>query len=213
LTNIISVDPSLNSTAITIYYNNKYKYYSFLKGYKPGSKWCKDLEPFVDIFNVTYETSDVFSESEVLKLKQYSSLVNKIINIIAPYLNDSEIRIESYSQNSKNGRIQDLVTFGTLLRHKLYEKNENIRFITPKQLKKFIAKKVYGTSDNGVSYNNNKVAGGNFTKWDMLQCLIDSDSMSPLAVYSRDNYNIISQIKSVPKPLEDLIDAEILNLI
>ena len=50
-------------------------------------------------------------------------LVGNIIDKITPYLKDAEIRIESYSQNSKNGKAQDLVTFGTILRYNIYKLN------------------------------------------------------------------------------------------
>jgi len=210
---IISIDPSLTSTAIVVKTKNGYKYFSFFKDFKENNKWCKPLLKFVKFDKVKFTTSNNFSDNEILKLVEYEKLVKLIVKTLKPYLKDCIIKIESYSQQSKNGKYQDLITFGTLLRHYLYKETKNLRFFPPKEVKKKAAAIVYGVDKKGISRNKDKKAGGNFNKWDMFYTLVDLNDKSKLTKYSIKNKEDISKNKSVPKPLEDLIDAYLLNLI
>lgn len=210
--NIISIDPSLNSTAIIIQ-NNEWHHYSFFNNYKKNNKWCKQIDPFVNFCKIDYEKNDNFSKNEVLKLKQYSEISKNIAEILKPYLNDSVVKIESYSQGSKYGRYQDLVTFGTLVRAEILKYTDNIEIIAPKELKKLTANKIYPKDKKGMARNNEGKAGGSFTKWDMFQAVLDLNEDNPITVYCKDNEEEIKKLKNVPKPLEDLIDAYFLNIV
>jgi len=211
--NIISIDPSLSSTAVVIKTNKGYKYFSFFKDYKETNKWIIHLLDFVEFEKVSFKSSKDFSENELLKLIEYEKLVKIIVKKLKPYLKNSLIKIESYSQQSKNGKFQDLITFGTLLRHYLYKETKNINFFAPKEVKKKAAAIVYGVDKKGISRNKEKKAGGNFNKWDMFYTLVDLNDKSELTYYCVNNLTNIIKNKNVPKPLEDLIDAYLLNLI
>ena len=211
--NIISIDPSLSSTAIVVR-NSHYQYFSFFKDFKENNKWCKDLSPFVQfsVLNKFLSVED-FSENEMLKFNQYLELAKNIETVLLPYLSNAEIRIESYSQGSKNGKFQDLITFGTLLRYRLLRHCPHITSVPPKQLKKEAAKLVYMPDKKGIIRNKDGKAAGSFNKWDMFQTLIDSNIHNELATYCQKRYKLITANKNVPKPIEDLIDALFLNLI
>jgi len=213
LQNIVSIDPSLSSTAIVIKTKTGYKYFSFFKDYKETNKWVVPLLDFVEFEKVKFKSSKDFSENELLKLTEYEKLVKIIIKKIKPYLKNSIIKIESYSQQSKNGKFQDLITFGTLLRHYLYKETKNIHFYAPKEVKKKAAAIVYGVDKKGISRNNEKKAGGNFNKWDMFYTLVHLNDNSILTKYCISDLENIIKNKNVPKPLEDLVDAYLLNLI
>lgn len=211
--NIISIDPSLASTAIVVKTPTYNKYFSFFSNYKPNNKWCKDISNIVEFFNVEYSYVEDFSENELLKLEQYSLLVQNILLKIRPYLDNCVVKIESYSQESRFGKYQDLVTFGTILRYELAKLKLKIKLFTPKEVKKYAAEIVYLKDKKGIARNTDGKSGGSFNKWDMYHCLVDSNDTSELALYCRDRKDIITVNKSVPKPLEDLIDAYFLNII
>lgn len=210
---VISIDPSLSSTAVIVKTPTHNKYFSFFSKYKPKNKWCKDISNIVEFFNVEYSSVDNFSENEILKLEQYTDLATTIVYNLAPYIKDSIIKIESYSQESRFGKYQDLVTFGTILRYKLYKHNKNIKFFAPKEVKKRAAELVYPKDKKGIARNTDGTSGGSFNKWDMYYCLVESNDTSELALYCRDRKDMITANKNVPKPLEDLIDAYFLNVI
>ena len=208
---VISIDPSLSSTAIVVR-NCSEHYFCFFKGYSERNKWCVQLQPFVTFQRVDYDTAAEFSANELLKLQQYRQLVDNIVTTLQPFLHDSRVKIESYSQQSKNGRYQDLVTFGTLLRDRLLDHCATMQFVAPKQLKKLTAGLVYGYND-GIARNTVGIAGGSFDKWDMFNSIVELADDSALSKYCVAQRELIAQNKSVPKPLEDLIDAYFLNLI
>jgi len=213
LENIISIDPSLSSTAVVISNDNKHRYISFYKDFKETNKWCKSLLPFVEFYSIKFTTLNNFSENELLKFKQYDELSLLIVSKIKKYLNNSLVKIESYSQQSKNGKFQDLIIFGTLLRYHILKYTNNIKLYPPKEVKKSIAKHVYGVDEKGISRNYEKKAGGNFNKWDMFYTLVHLNDSSKICEYCKENINDITKNKNVPKPLEDLIDAYLLNLV
>jgi hypothetical protein len=211
---IISIDPSLTSTAVVVRHPKSITYFSFFKDFVATNKWCADLAPFVDIEKVYHPSTDSFSENENMKYFNYKRIVNQIIKKLEPYLDKNpEIRIESYSQQSKNGRFQDLITYGTLLRDQLYKYVENIYFVAPKELKRKTARHIYDPDTKGVHRNTEGTAGGSFSKWDMFNALLDTKDNSLLIEYCRKNKSLITTNKNLPKPLEDLIDAELLSWI
>ena len=214
MSTIISIDPSLSSTAVVVRNTKSITYFSFFKDFVPTNKWCAELLPFVNIEKVFHPSTDIFSENENMKYFNYKKIVEQIIEKLKPYLDSTpEIRIESYSQQSKNGRYQDLVTYGTILRDQLYEYVDFINFVAPKELKRKTAEIIYEPDNKGVHRNAEGVAGGSFGKWDMFHALLDSNDSSALMNYCRQNKSLITANKNVPKPLEDLIDAELLSWI
>jgi hypothetical protein len=61
--------------------------------------------------------------------------------------------------------------------------------------------------------NNNKldVKGGDFSKHDMYQSIIDRNQEMLLLDFYKDKYDDIMKVKTFPKPIEDLNDAYLLK--
>jgi hypothetical protein len=208
--NYIGIDQSLTSTAISIVSNKGEFIISFIKDYKP-SKWTKilDFEPH----NVTYKSVKKYSESELSKLYDVDQLTNNIMVQIEPKIDLSEetfIGIEGYSYGSGVGKLIDLVRLGEMLRKKLVERfgYGNLIILSPKTLKADSCKLAYGTDEKGKNNKNPLgISGGSFTKREMFNAIIDSELDDKHAKWCRIYKDKILEIKSIPKPLDDINDA------
>lgn len=222
--NIITIDPSLISTSITIngiIYNFVEKKRVFNK--KGMSKWfdlCKNNIEYIYINEYVKDYKN-YQNSELHKLKDYNKVTDIIINTILDKIDvnqETVVAIESYSYGSSNGDIIDLVTFSTLLRTKIYFNiTQDLRIIPPKSLKLLSAQLTYEPEITGVKvkkykYKNNEgVSGGNFTKKEIYRSLIenadqdicDMEYISFLKKYRND----LIDLKNIPKPLDDSNDA------
>jgi len=220
--NLITIDPSINNTAIIVNgkifcFTNKELMFS-----KTGklTKWFELANPFVEYFPITYTKADDYSTNEILKLDTYHQIANTIVDVILMHCNSAEpfkVCIEGYSYNSAAGPIIDLVTFSTLLRYKLYEHTEDITVISPTSLKHEAAKLTYPAIRKGkkvIKYeyrNHQGIAGGSFTKTDIFYALIENNNLQGewvnfLRAYKKE----ITNNKVIAKPLEDINDAELM---
>lgn len=208
---IIGIDPSLNSTAISIYKDNKYTVYNYTNK-NPKYKWIKEVTNYVDFkFHEYNDDSENFSESETEKIKIYDIVTDKIFNDIKKISDQqTEVFIEGYSYSSAQGRLIDLVTFSTLLRIKLVNYGININVIPPSTLKKTIAEQVYEIDKKGISRDENGKAGGSFDKKDMMKCLIKLNINCEYTNYLQINKDILLNPKSLSKPFDDINDALLL---
>ena len=208
----VGVDPSLTSTAVTIITPEKIHYFNYTTTTK-ASKWRKAVEHFVKFVDVFYTDDNDYSTQEIFKLKEYGFTTQKIANDIKEICQNKDvvIGIESYSQQSAFGPLQDLITFGTLLREALYQiVTKNIKIIAPKSLKSGACRLSYETDKKGVCRNPNGLAGGSFVKHNMLESLMDSGLESELITYLKENRVFILPLKSIPKPFDDLVDSELI---
>jgi len=183
-------------------------------------KWYKSAEPFTSYIYIKYNknTTIDYNKSELNKLINYNDVTDIIIDTILNNINTrvpTKIGIESYSYNSANGAIIDLVTFSTLLRNKLYYKVSNdILIIPPKSLKLLSAKMTYVPEITGVrkkkyTYRNNEgIAGGSFTKKEIYKSLLENTDLcgNKYVEYLRSNIDIL-ELAAVPKPIDDNNDA------
>lgn len=220
--NIITIDPSLNNTAVVINGNifcftNQDLMYSKTRKL---TKWFELASPFVTYFPLMYQGTEDYSTNEILKLHTYNDITNSIVDVIMENINakfDMNVYIEGYSYSSAAGPIIDLVTFSTLLRNKLLTHTENITIISPTSLKLEAAKLTYPPIRKGkkvikYEYRNNKgVAGGKFTKFEMYHALIENNNLQGewvnfLRAYKKE----ITANKIIAKPLEDINDAELM---
>jgi hypothetical protein len=129
------------------------------------------------------------------------------------------VGIEGYSYASSAGDIIDLVTFSTLLRKKLFDRvSEDITVLSPATLKLETCKLTYdpivtetGKKVKKLKYewrNNMGIAGGSFTKTDMLMAIIDNKSMQGgWAEHCRQVKDDLLSVSTIPKPYEDINDA------
>lgn len=222
--NIIGIDPSLISTAVTIESNGTTKLFNFFKD-KKLNKWEKIAEDFINLKFINYKDYKKMNNSEVQisKHKDYKQIVKQISATILDNIDDNKetiVGIEGYSYSSSAGPLIDLVTFSTLLRDELLQYvTTNIIVITPGELKKTCAMIVYDKGEDGA-YRNNEIqkngkgtAGGSFKKHDMARALIDfygktgkiinQELHKFLMEYKEDLFNM----KGFPKPFDDIIDS------
>lgn len=208
---IIGIDPSLNSTAITIYKNSEYKIFNYTNN-KPTYKWIKAVDNIVNFSFHKFINFEKYSESEIEKLKAYMFIAVKIVDDIKKYADDdTHIFIEGYSYSSAQGRLIDLVTFSTLLRERLlWIDKVKINIIPPSSLKKFISDVVYEKDKKGISRNENGKAGGSFDKKDMMEALLKLDIDNEYINYLQENKDILLEKKNLSKPFDDVNDSFIL---
>lgn len=225
--NIVSIDPSLISTAVAIYGKNGLKLINYCRESdatnKSGlSKWFKLCEDRLQLTFINYRKFNNYSEGEIIKLNDYDKVTDQIINDIKNNIDNSlptKIGIEGYSYGSGgSGDIIDLVTFSTILRKKLYEQiSKDILVISPSTLKQEACKLTYQPIDIGkkkpkFEYRNNEgISGGKFTKREMFLSIIESDKLKDewfeLCKLVKDD---ILENKTIKKPWDDVNDAYIL---
>lgn len=219
----IGIDPSLNSTSVTIN-GNCLNYAPHNIVYTKKNELKKWYNFFKNI--ITYRTfhKPIFNKkshniSETQKLKMFDDVCDLIIfDIVEKTKNSPEkthICIEGYSYSSSSGPLIDLVTFATILKYKLYYlyNYKHISVIPPKSLKKFAGKLTYKkVIENRKEMYRNKldIPSGNFNKKDLLNSLIDNTTLNyAFTDFLKQNKKIQLQ-KKVPKPLEDCVDSFLL---
>lgn len=221
--NIVSIDPSLSCTAMIV--NNKKFIYTnsniALTKKLNLNKWFAICEDHITYRLTDYTRSKIYSDQEILKLTEYNTVTDKIIVDITDNLNPGEeifIAIEGYSQSSSAGPLIDLVTFSTLLRNKLIKISNNLEIISPSSLKLEAAKMTYPVIEKGKRVkkyewrNHEGIAGGKFTKIEMLKSLIENNNLhsDPWVKLLLEYKDELLSVKKIQKPIEDMNDAKIL---
>lgn len=220
--NIITIDPSLNCTAVIV--NDKKFIYArddYVYGKKGKmSKWFELCQPFIEYKIIDYPSYKDHSTNELSKLLKYDQVTTNIINDVKHYSNKNEdyiIGIEGYSYSSQAGPLIDLVTISTLLRIKLNNQiSTNIHIYQPSTLKKEACKLTYEPIQVGkkvIKYeyrNHEGIAGGSFKKHEMFKCLIENDHLQCEWVnFIREVADDCLSQKNIPKPIEDMNDAKL----
>ncbi len=221
--NIISIDPSLISTALVV--NGKiFNYCRESKVMlKSGmSKWFKSAEQYCTYRFISYREFSNYSDGELIKLKDYDQITEMIINDILENIKSNEesvVGIEGYNFGATVGDLIDLVTFSTLLRKKLYDRvSENIIVMSPSTLKLEACKLTYepivkeiGKKVKRIEYewrNKLGISGGKFTKRDMALCIIENDKINhDWFKYLKSIKSELLEVKDIQKPHEDINDA------
>jgi hypothetical protein len=218
-TNIIAIDPSLSCTALIV--NDKKIVYTnniTSKNKNDFKRWFKVVNGFCDIKVMDSIIKTDYSKTEMAKLILYDKITAIIIDDIKNSMamsDNSIVLIEGYSQSSISGPLVDLVTFSTLLRIKLHtEITNNILIISPLSLKLIAAKLAYKGNVVGkkTEYRNHQnIAGGKFKKNEILLSIIENSNLKcGWSDFLRDNKDILTNLKLVPKPIDDINDAKIL---
>jgi hypothetical protein len=221
--NIISIDPSLISTALVV--NGKiFNYCRESKVMlKSGmSKWFKSAEQYCTYRFISYREFSNYSDGELIKLKDYDQITEMIINDILENIKSNEesvVGIEGYNFGATVGDLIDLVTFSTLLRKKLFDRvSENIIVMSPSTLKLEACKLTYepivkeiGKKVKRIEYewrNKLGISGGKFTKRDMALCIIENDKINhDWFRYLKSIKSELLEVKDIQKPHEDINDA------
>lgn len=196
----IGIDFSINSTAIALEHKNgDIQVFCFIPNYKKGKKSFRihdELSNIVQIESYEKLTCNEKEEEQSIKLKNAHNLSNTIMSKLENIIPE-EIRIEGYSFGSKGNAFIDLITFNTFLKVKLIQKFGHIlNVIPPKTLKK--------------KFTNN----GNASKCEMINAFMKRSNLMIL----QEKIKELDFIKknnefTIPKPLDDVIDAIALILI
>ena len=205
---ILGIDPSLSSTAVCAMSDDAAEFYCFTKG--KSTKWTKAAEPFARMVLVDYDGHGQYSDSEVQKLVDYQRNANQIVDTLGLGSGD-QVLIEGYAFRAP-GNIVDLVMFGTFLRKRILDAGAQLTIVAPMSLKYELAKLAYGVDKKGVPRNPAGLAGGKFTKHEMLEALFaldlpyvkDSGFRSAMSVY----YDDMMKMASIPSPINDCVDAK-----
>jgi len=225
--NIVAIDPSLASTAMVV--NDKkfvYGSVSTSRTKKLALKgWYEKTDSLINLREHNDTPSLEYMEGEVAKWKHFNEISHKIAADIFDTIDTTiptTVAIEGYSFSSAAGPLIDLVTLGTLIRHKIIDlkmlTNNSLEFhiVSPTSLKAMVAKLTYpGVAKNkkgDLEYRNKEgVAGGSFKKHDMYKALIENDNLTCDYVnFLREHSEEILALKSIPKPIEDTNDAKLL---
>lgn len=232
--NYVAIDPSLTCTAMVV---NDKKFVYTTAGVAHTKKaelkrWfagADDLVTYRIFDELPYDLSH--SDLELKKLFHYDFMVYKILKDVLDNIDHNEpvhIGIEGYSYSSSAGPLIDLVTFSTLLRSRLFggmpgvvrsdRKMVEMRIFQPTEVKQRAAMLAYpplakNKAGTKVEYRNNEgVAGGSFKKHEIYKALIENKNLvnDPWIVYLKDHWEEIKEMKSIPKPIEDVNDAKTL---
>ena len=214
--NFIGIDISLNSTAIFIENESNISILSFTNK-KDNNIYIKELDRCgVKFFHHNRETSEDYSKNEILKLKHYNMLSDKIFSEIISRIDTTKktlCQIEGYSFSKNTSSILDIVSLSTLIRSKLIQINDiDITIISPSTLKLETCKLVYppinvGKKKPKYEYRNNEgLSGGSFKKPHMYRAIIEGNINTP--IYSMlYTYKDLMDRDKIPNPIEDIIDA------
>lgn len=225
-TNVIAIDPSTTCTGICI--NGAVScVVSNEQSRTKKEEFTKWFEIANDVATIhTYDSptkpkkGSSFNVTEVSKLIKYDFITDKIISIISDKssnLTNSICLIEGYSYNSAAGNLIDLVTFSTLIKHKLIRSGSVLTIVPPAELKMCAAKLAYEPIDVGkkksklIWRNKENIAAGRFTKHEMYKAICENNDMKDdwaklLRNYQSDQINA----RSISKPLDDINDSYIL---
>jgi hypothetical protein len=223
--NIITIDPSLISTAIII--NSKPHLFTRKEDVYTKTntkrKWFKLAENEIT-YHLTSQPvySTNYSTEQFEKMNYYNTIINSIIEVINKNINldqESKIIIEGYSYSSAAGPLIDLVTFSTLLRNQLLTITSNIIILAPTQLKQLSGVLTYKLKDNALEElktskkkeiirNKKGIASGSFTKHDMMVAIIENEEIQhPYKDLLIINQAEILDLKTINKPFEDINDS------
>jgi len=200
--NYIGIDFSLNSPGVVVL-NNELNFISFLKA-KSGSKADQVMQAHIGTFDgvtlVTqpeYENSKDFSNQELLKLNRFINMADNMIGLIKSKIDDTPCTFAfegvSYGSNGGTNNLIDMAAAAAIFKYKIlssFDNISNILTVAPSTIKKHAGK-------------------GNMNKrvlWDVFteNRLNDEDlGKSEFHEYVKG----LEIGKSVPKPLDDLVDA------
>jgi hypothetical protein len=221
--NIVTLDPSLISTALIVSNGETFKMFNYCRNSsvyskKDMTKWFKMAKEHITYKSIEFREFDNYSDGELIKLKDYDKITDDIISDILENINPKlpiKIGIEGYSFSSKNGDIIDLVTFSTILRKKLYDKvSQDILVVSPTTLKLESCKITYKPIDIGkkkpnlVYKNNDGIAGGSFKKTEIFKAIIENDNFDDYwTEHCKSVQKDVLSTKEIKKPYEDCNDA------
>ena len=209
--NLVTVDFSLNSPGICIWQSdtNEYHFVSYIKagqGTKAEQKRQEEISTFSDVTLIhqpDWKTKyGDYSKNEFAKVRRYMAMADDIVNIILGITHtkqDYYIAFEGSSYGSKMGtnNIIDMAAGAAILKEQLICQLEvkDLLTVAPTTIKKHAGKGNMNKAALWLAFLNNV-------------CESAELAQSPLYKYC---VGEIGEVKKVPKPFDDLVDAWFLN--
>lgn len=200
--NLVAIDFSINSPAISIY-NIESKKYSFIsfgnaktflnKKGKPLSTYSGyvDLQEVIEV--VQYERS---KQIDVYVIDQRNKTVDAIqlSKIVTTYLPpDSLVAIEGFSFASQSRSFIDTILFNAILRADIIKLFSNIVVFSPSEIKRFAT------------------SNGNANKISMFKSFLNIENdfikQTPFYKYCNNNQNKLINKDELKKPFDDVCDS------
>ena len=156
--NIVTIDPSLTCTAVTVNGEPSVFATDNVATTKTGAykSWFEKTTDAAEIFradDLFQSKGHNYSDLEVVKLQSFTLTVNAIIEHIDISLDpnyNTVCLIEGYSYSSAAGPLIDLVTFGTTLRASLQNiPGLHLVVLAPSTVKRLAAKLTYPPIQKG----------------------------------------------------------------
>jgi len=223
--NLVTIDPSINSTGLTV---NGEIFSIASEGIaltKRGAlnKWFTLADEHATIITVdtTYGNEKSYAKLEVIKLETYQKIANIIRTTVDKHTNpryNTLVLIEGYSYSSQSGPLIDLVTLSTLIRRNLFSRNgTELVVFAPSTLKRLAGWLTYPEIAKGkkvikLEYRNNEgVASGSFNKHQIYKALTENSKIrTDWVKFLKEQEDEIFKAKAIPKPIEDINDAVML---
>lgn len=209
--NLVTVDFSLNSPGICIWQSdtNRYHFISYLKpnsGTKAEQRRQEEIEAFSDVSLIHQPDWKAsvgdYSKNEFAKIIRYKTTAEHLIKLITGITQTTEdyhIAFEGSSYGSKMGtnNIIDMAAGAAILKEQMISKLEvkNLLTVAPTTIKKHAGKGNMNKAALWMAFLNNV-------------CESPELANSPLYKYC---VSEIGEVKKVPKPFDDLVDAWFLN--
>ena len=209
--NLVTVDFSLNSPGICIWQSstNRYHFISYLKpgtGTKAEQRRQEEIDTFSDVSLIDQPDWKAslgdYSKNEFAKIIRYKTTADHLIRLITGITQTKEdyyIAFEGSSYGSKMGtnNIIDMAAGAAILKEQMISKLDVRKLLTvaPTTIKKHAGKGNMNKAALWTAFLNNVCESPELAK-------------SPLYKYC---VSEIGEVKKVPKPFDDLVDAWFLN--
>ena len=206
--NFITIDFSLNSPGICIFLDNKYHFIGYLKqgtGTKKEQKIQEELNLLEDTqisYQPDWTNNENYSKSEMIKVQRHMHTANDIINFILEITKTTKEYViafegSSYGSSAGTNNIIDMAAGAAILKMEMMSRLEVLDMMTiaPSTIKKHAGK-------------------GNMKKDELwskfLENVLNDQELenSSLLGFCKSE---IGNVKKIPKPLDDLVDAYFLN--
>lgn len=200
--NFIGIDFSLNSPGVVVL-NDKLSFISFLK---PGTGTKADqamqshisqLPNVVLVNQPVYQTSKDFSSQELLKINRFINMADSMIELIKSKINEGPCVFGfegvSYGSNGGTNNLIDMAAAAAIFKYKIinsFDNISNILTVAPSTIKKHAGKGNMGKRELWDVFVENRLQDQNLSDLEFFQYL-----------------QTLEIGKSVPKPLDDLVDA------
>ena len=207
--NLVTIDPSINSTGLTV---NGEIFSIASEGIALTKKGA---------LNKWFQLADDYATIETAKLDSYQRIADLVKATVDKHTNpnyNTLVLIEGYSYSSASGPLIDLVTLSTLIRLNMFSrKGTELVVFAPSTLKRLAGWLTYPEIAKGkkvikLEYRNNEgVASGSFNKHQIYKALIENSNIQTEWVkFLRAHADEILEAKGIPKPIEDINDAVML---